>query len=1058
MAKKNALISYNQQKDKQKVWLYTFFVSKKTLIVQLHNFFLLVVIIFLSSGSSAHDVNRENTYHNLNLPNQTTIYPKNAVRKNSINTINENEKIYEITSSSNFSDFYRMLCEGNTFANYTVILTKDITFKTDGKTGQRIFEGRFEGQGHKISDITTSLFTINQGEIRNLHIASGTLNSSGVFCTKNYGNIIGCKNSANINISSSSTEGVHGAAFCSSNYGNIMNCVNEGNITLELIAISGNWSKAVTSCGGICAYSGNGSSIVYCSNTGTIKNSGIYSAVTGGIVANAEHCLIEGCENKGSIYSYLLNSSPSNGNIKVESYQLQHVGGIAGHVLYCVLNRCKNYGTVQSNFQYLGGIAGYVGNSDAFNLENFGNLDGLEGYGFHSVSGIIPYFQNPYKRQYFLNCINHGNISVFAKYGIATGAGISAELENAYIANCYSMGSISASNSGNLSASFRIPQYEFENCEELNTSIDNSTDANAFITLYDSPKTLLKWIDSTDGVTLNNDYLSHPITQHGSCNVYVYPENSNRQYTLKIWTKDKTSTDTISITSKSPIEARGLKPDTNYYFELLSKDNTQTLDKGTFTTLSPSIILTASSIGYDKIEFKQFCDAKGVDKIDASLLFYGKEQNPTKIEVLDSIIMVSGLDEEKNYSANLIYTLNGKEYRSSQIDITTKSIIPHFSLVSNTPYSLTLKCDNFEEIKDFSPSIYVEKPKFYNFGGFKEKEDRTYELDNEGKVTLDSLLYGYSPQLYGKYIIHEEERFRKADTLTTLDWGGEGIIQLSQNAAMVHGLFGGMGESVLNGGYSNKYDRARFYYKDATASDNVSESYIESVCIDNGVDYATTIPMNNFLYQYYISLQYSRYTDPKNNSKNGEWQIIDARNPTVDVVEPRFYNMRFKNNTLYCSFIQGEEEISTKFLQYKIEGLDTWNEITISYTSGTEALSRTFSSIVPQLTYLVRMACKTNNGKIYYSPIYRLNNGLLELATDIDDSQQSSIKNVKLGNIQVLTQGNRIIIKGKNANDVVKIYNVWGICVYIGQESIIQLTDKGVFFVLLGDNTYKLLL
>lgn len=39
MAKKNALISYNQQKDKQKVWLYTFFVSKKTLIVQLHNFF-----------------------------------------------------------------------------------------------------------------------------------------------------------------------------------------------------------------------------------------------------------------------------------------------------------------------------------------------------------------------------------------------------------------------------------------------------------------------------------------------------------------------------------------------------------------------------------------------------------------------------------------------------------------------------------------------------------------------------------------------------------------------------------------------------------------------------------------------------------------------------------------------------------------------------------------------------------------------------------------------------------------------------------------------------------
>lgn len=89
----------------------------------------------------------------MDVTNQTAICQINATNKNLISNIDENAKNYEITSSSDFSDFYRMLFEGNTFAGYTVILTKDISFETEEKTGQRIFEGKFEGQGHKISDI-----------------------------------------------------------------------------------------------------------------------------------------------------------------------------------------------------------------------------------------------------------------------------------------------------------------------------------------------------------------------------------------------------------------------------------------------------------------------------------------------------------------------------------------------------------------------------------------------------------------------------------------------------------------------------------------------------------------------------------------------------------------------------------------------------------------------------------------------------------------------------------------------------------------------------------------
>lgn len=886
------------------------------------------------------------------------------------------EEYITISSSEDFSEFYGQLCGGVTFAGQTVVLTNDISFNTGGKTGTRTFEGKFDGQGHRLKDVNSSIFTDNKGEIRNLHVSSGTLNGSGIFCSTNYGTIINCKNSANIRYSSSSTKGIRAAAICTSNYGNIINCTNEGKVELELVAVYGSWSKATSNCGGICAYSGGGSSIVNCTNTGNINNSGIYFSVTGGIVATSEYASILGCKNYGLIYSYILNSSPSKGNVTVESYQHQHVGGIAGHVLYCVINRCTNYGAVKSNFQYLGGIAGYVGNSDVYNLENFGDLEGYEGYGFHSVSGIIPYFKNPYKRQHFLNCINHGNISVFAKYGVATGAGISAEIENAYIANCYSNAAISCTHTGSMSAEFKIPLYKCENSEELNVGINNPTDANAFISSYDSPETLLKWSDDKGIISLIDDYFSHAIAQHGNCNIFVFPDNSEKKYNLKIWTNNSKSEPILTLTSCSPIEVRGLTPDSNYYFEILSEDGTQFLDNGIFKTLSPTIDFNLTSTGYDNLTFNHSCNARGIDSIETQLIFGAENQTQRDIAVTDSIIFVDELDEATKYSAQLIYRINGKEYKSIKIDSSTKSIIPQFSLLSRTPYSLTIKCDNFEELKKYSPAVYIENPKFYEIGGSKIGESQTYKLDNDGIVTIDSLQYGYVPNLYGKYTINGEERLREGDKFETLKWGGEGIIQLSPKAAMIHGLFGGIGEMIPEDSWY-EYDRARFYFRDATASDDNSESYLDGACIDNGVDYAITIPLNSYLYQYYISLQYSKR--PNYRPKNGEWQIIDARNPSVDIVEPRFYNVRFENNVLKSSCIQGEEKITQKFLQYKIENASNFNMITLSTKDGTETLSRTLSSIVPQLTYIVRLGCKTDNGKIYYSQYYKLFDNTIDL-------------------------------------------------------------------------------
>lgn len=485
------------------------------------------------------------------------------------------------------------------------------------------------------------------------------LNGAGIFCTTNTGNIVNCRNSARVYYSSSSSEGIRAAGICNENYGNIMNCVNEGNIELELIAIYGSWSKAVTTCGGICAVSGHGSSIVNCTNTGIISNKGIYYSVTGGIVGNAQNGRILGCTNKGTVHSYVRASSPSDGLVNVQSYQHQQAGGIAGYAMYCVINRCKNHGTVKSNYEYLGGIAGYVGNSDVYNLENYGDVEGYEGYGFHAAAGIIPYLHNPYKRQYFLNCINHGAISAFSKYGIATSSGIGSDIENAYIANCYSLGSVSSMNTGNMSAGFEIPQYQCENCEQ-------------------------------QGV--------RPLIRH-------------------------------------------LAPGCDYRYEILSADEMQVLDRGKFTTMTPVIEFASTSVGYDNIEYTHSCDAKGADDIDAFLFFGETGKEAQERLVAGSTISVEDLDEETSYTAELAYCVNGKEFRSKIINVTTKAIIPQFSLVSSTTSSLTLKCDNFEELQKFNPVLHIEKPKYYCIGGYRIGESRDFKPDSEGVLTVDSLMY-----------------------------------------------------------------------------------------------------------------------------------------------------------------------------------------------------------------------------------------------------------------------------------------------------------------------------
>lgn len=516
-----------------------------------------------------------------------------------------------------------------------------------------------------------------------------------------------------------------------------------------------------------------------------------------------------------------------------------------------------------------------------------------------------------------------------------------------------------------------------------------------------------------------------------------------------------------TVVSKSPIHIAKLLPTQEYQYTVEDRP-VEYVEVGNFVTQTPKIEFSLIETSYDRITFKQNCDAKGIDNTSATLRVYSKSLNASYNYPIDSLGLITAfnLEEDSSYIAKVAYNLNGYEFVSNDISVKTLPIAAELSLDSATPYSLVLKCDNIENIRSYKPQIYVKKVAKYSFGGSKEDIDKYYKIGDDGTIKIDSLLYNYSPSLMLSYYFKGEERFRaiEASNFKTSMWGGEGIIQLSKNAAMVHALFGGMGSRVDNGGFDDKYDRARFYYKNSLDSDTKSESYVDGVCIDNGYDYAVTIPISSDMYQYYISLQRSKYRDPKNNSRNGAWRIIDARHTNVKEVEPRFYGVNFASNILACSIIKGENDIQKKWLKYKIEGFDSYNEINLSNINSTERVSYKFSSLVPELSYLFQFKIQNKDDKIFSSPTYRLKNNQIEITELGDDAFTTGIKSVDSSKCNVSVVNRTIVIENCNPNIVKRLYDVTGDTIYNGYANKIDVNKDGLFILRIGNNTFKIMI
>lgn len=207
--------------------------------------------------------------------------------------------------------------------------------------------------------VAASLAGANCGEISNVKTTgniNSTLSGSGMVSKNENGIINNCINATNVSVK----DGKDASGICLSlNGGTIQNCYNYGKISL----ISSE-EKYAGECTGIVGYSGSGSVIRRCYNSGEIIQKGYTRSYVGGIISGGTETLIEECYNTGKI--------TANGTY------CARVGGIISKGYKSIIKNTYNTGNIDivapAKYTKVGGIIGEDSNDDGFTITNCYNV------------------------------------------------------------------------------------------------------------------------------------------------------------------------------------------------------------------------------------------------------------------------------------------------------------------------------------------------------------------------------------------------------------------------------------------------------------------------------------------------------------------------------------------------------------------------------------------------------------------------------------------------------------------------------------------------------------
>lgn len=259
--------------------------------------------------------------------------------------------VYQISNGAELAWFAQQVNKGGN-AKISAVLTNDIELAGFEWTpigmnswGKK-FAGSFDGQGHKISNLSIDYIGTNtQVPYKGLfgYVEGSSSKHAVIQNLTVQGNMV--------LTSSKNVIGAHsGGVIGRVDYADITNVHSEVNVTVK--RVGGNWDNL----GGLVGYANNSTTIKDCSNSGDVTG----YRYAGGIAGNlSDNSSIINCTNSGNV------TCAGSG-----------AAGMAANVGNgCAITGCVNSGTIKSTGANVGGIAGDVAKAEISNCYNSGKID-----------------------------------------------------------------------------------------------------------------------------------------------------------------------------------------------------------------------------------------------------------------------------------------------------------------------------------------------------------------------------------------------------------------------------------------------------------------------------------------------------------------------------------------------------------------------------------------------------------------------------------------------------------------------------------------------------------
>ena len=240
---------------------------------------------------------------------------------------------FTLKNENELAGFNTLINSKVTFEDMTVYLGVDLDMKDYAWNSYGIFEGTFDGKGHRISNLTPvnhsngqrrGMFGYASGTIRNFSLINPDVGNSS---TASVGAIVGDRNQTKLKDQPLTIENVHvvnGKVTGGTSVGGILGNTNDGgnvDLTTDVVTVKNcSFSGTITGAGNV------GGMVGYAVNVNTL---------------NIEDCVVSGTVSGSSTY----------------------VGGVLGYTKgNTTIRNCSVKGTVSGTGNGTGGLVGYVEN------------------------------------------------------------------------------------------------------------------------------------------------------------------------------------------------------------------------------------------------------------------------------------------------------------------------------------------------------------------------------------------------------------------------------------------------------------------------------------------------------------------------------------------------------------------------------------------------------------------------------------------------------------------------------------------------------------------------